>query len=167
LRGRFGISPWDVALFFDVCVTKLEGCSLLCRQKGDIACRHRLRGNAKVLNTTHYIEFLRFQDSQIILHCFYLASHNGFLRALAKKGRFIIVTRDHKFLKSAQAEWESHKKRKRRQWPDLVFSGNSVSADGLTIKVHILKNAKARLAGHNERVSIIEDINEMLAGLSK
>lgn len=164
MRIRSDKSPWELALFFDVCVTKLEKCSFIC--KSDAACRHRLQLNARILNTTHYIEFLRFQDSQILLHCFYLASHNRFLKALAKKGKFVIVTRDHRFLKSAQAEWESHKKRNRRQWPNLVFAPNSVSADGLTIKVHTIKNSKAHLSGHNERVFIINDINEMIAGLS-
>lgn len=166
MRGRSDKPLWDLAIFFDVCVTKLEGCSSVCRDRENTACRHRLKANAKILNSSHYIEFLRFKDSQIVLHCFYLASHNRFLKTLAKSGRFVIVTRDQGFLKSAQTEWESRRKKNRYQWPNLVFTPNSVSADGLTVKVHTIKNTKVRLSGHNERFFIINDVNEMIEGLS-
>lgn len=131
----------DLVLFFDANLPKVKECSSNCRGKSRAICKHSFGFEATFLHTSHYADFLRFSDFQVILHCVFLILHNKKYHRVAENGGFFIVTKDRKFLKDAENVWKEKARPKTR--PKLTFHfiddrNGSVAWNGFKIFVKVI-----------------------------
>ncbi len=152
-------SSVDTVIFFDANMPRMPGCSNLCKIKKTQICRHRFNFNAKVLHTNEYINFLRFYDFQIILHCLYLIRKKANFRRISENGRFVIVTKDRAFLHDAEDAWLKRKKSKTR--PTLEFGRNFVKCGSYKILVKIISCKNYGTDGHHDLLCVIDELNKM------
>ena len=149
----------DAVVFFDANMPKLRSCSANCKIKKTELCRHRFNFNAKVIHPTEYINFLRFYDFQIILHCFYLIKRNARYRHLAENGRFVIVTKDRSFLRDAEDAWL--KKRKSKTKPTLGFGRDFIACGSVKIVVKTINCKNYGTNGSHDIFCAINELNKM------
>ena len=153
--------PVDAVVFFDANMPKIHSCSANCRIKKTELCRHRFNFNAKIIHPTEYINFLRFYDFQIILHCLYLIKKNVRYKYLAENGRFIIITKDRAFLRDAEDAWL--RKRKSKTKPTLEFGKNFVACGSVKIAVKIINCKNYGTNGSHDLSCAIDELNKILA----
>lgn len=112
----------------------MEDCNDCCHDCEQVMCRHRFNFDAHIVYTNGYIGFVQFFDFQIVLHFLYLIEHGKV--PCGKSCKYIIVTCDKSFLRSARKEWE--KKSKSNTRPKLKFGERFVRSGNITIQVEVL-----------------------------
>ena len=127
-----------------------------CHDDKHITCHHRFDFNSFVITTNGYIGFLQFFDFQIVLHFLYLIQHKKVPNS--KRCRFIIVTKDKSFLRSAKNEWQ--KKAKINTHPRLEFGDNFVRNGKITIWVEEISTRPYGEDKHAYRKQLIERLNK-------
>lgn len=152
----------DMVVFFDANMPNMHKCSANCKPKKTQFCRHRFNFNAKVMYASEYIDFLRFYDFQIVLHCLYLIRKNVYYRNLAENGRFIIITKDRNFLRDAEKEWV--KKLKPKTKPKLEFSRNFVACGLWKIMIKVINCKNYGTNGDHDLFCVIDELNKLWAG---
>lgn len=148
-----------VVVLFDACAPKMEECILgRCESDSTILCKHRFKFNFYVLNGIHgqsYLSSVMLLDYQVILHFLYFIFQKRVPGP--KNSKFVIVTKDKKFLQSAQKEWQEKAKKKTR--PHLSFGSNFVRNGKTVIYVECIESKAYGLDRYDDRMAIIEHLN--------
>lgn len=110
--------PIEAVILLDACMPKMERCRSGCVDNPKILCLHRFCRNANVRHGKGFVSFMRFYDFQIILYFLYPLI-SGKIKNISPNCRFVIVTKDIPFLKSAEKEWTDRKRS--RAHPRLEF----------------------------------------------
>lgn len=120
---------------------KIEKCtSGRCRSDKNVVCKHKFAFDPYVLNGLggqSYLQFVQLLDYQVILHFLYFIAHKN-IPGGRRNARFIIVTRDKKFLASAEREWLG--KAKPRTRPCLNFGPGFVKSGKTVIYVECIES---------------------------
>lgn len=155
-------APVDAVLFFDACMPKISRCRDDCQNNKKIFCRHRFNFKTKIFHTNDYMDFTRFYDFQVILHCFYLIRNNKSCLRLAEKGRFFLITKDRTFLRDAEKEWKDRIKAKTQ--PKLSFNPKSVSCGQYVIKIIEVDCKNFGTDKHDDVECVVEEVNKQIRG---
>lgn len=110
--------PIEAVILLDACMPKMERCRSGCADNLKILCLHRFCRNVHVRHGKGFVSFMRFYDFQIILYFLYPLI-SGKIKNISPNCRFVIVTKDVPFLKSAEKEWTNRKRS--RAHPRLEF----------------------------------------------
>lgn len=155
-------STINLVLFFDANLPKIRKCRPGCKGASHIICQHSFGFNATFLHTSEYADFLRFSDFQVILHCVFLILHNKKYQRAAESRRFIIVTKDQKFLQDAEKVWQEKAKPKTR--PKLIFGRESwVSWNGFVIFVKTIGCKNYGTNRKDDARCLVEQLNKHFA----
>lgn len=149
----------DMVVFLDANMPKMHKCSANCKTQKTQLCRHRFNFNAKIIYPTEYINFLRFYDFQIVLHCFYLIKRNIHYKYLAENGRFIIITKDRTFLRDAEDVWV--KKLKPKTKPKLEFGKYFITCRSWKIIVKVINCKNYGTNGGHDLFCMIDELNKL------
>lgn len=148
-----------VVVLFDACVSKMEECIPgRCEDDPAILCKHRFKFDFYVLNGIYgqsYLSSVMLLDFQVILHFLYFIFQNRVPGP--KNSKFVIVTKDKKFLLSAHKEWQQKAKKKTR--PYLSFGPNFVRNGKIVIYVECVGSKLYGLDRYDDRRAIIEHLN--------
>lgn len=148
-----------VVILFDACAPKMEECVPdQCENDPAILCRHRFKFDFYILNGIHgqnYLSSVMLYDFQVILHFLYFIFQNRVPGP--KNSKFVIVTKDKKFLQSAQKEWQEKAKKKTR--PRLCFGSNFVKNGKIKIYVECIDSNPYGSDRYDDRMAIIEQLN--------
>lgn len=126
--------PIEAVILLDACMPKMERCRSGCTDNPKILCLHRFCRNAHVRHGKGFVSFMRFYDFQIILYLIYPLI-SGKIKNISPNCRFVIVTKDGHFLKSAEKEWAGRKRS--RAYPNFEF-------DPLEDKKYVITRVKVR-----------------------
>lgn len=148
-----------IVILFDACAPKMEECiSGRCESDSSVLCKHRFDFDFYILNGIfgqNYLSSVMLLDFQVILHFLYLIFQNRVPRP--KNSKFVIVTKDKKFLKSAQKEWQE--KAKKKTWPRLNFGLDFVSNEKIVIYVECVDSDPYGSDRYDDRAAVIEQLN--------
>lgn len=146
-------------ILFDACAPKMEECvSGRCENDPAILCKHRFKFDFYILNGIHgqnYLSSVMLFDFQVILHFLYFIFQNRVPGP--KNSKYVIVTKDKKFIQSAQKEWQQKAKKKTR--PRLNFGSNFVRNGKMVICVECIESKTYGSNRYDDRAAIIEQLN--------
>jgi len=148
-----------VVILFDACAPKMEECtSDRCESDPSILCKHRFDFNCYILNGIHgqnYLSSVMLFDFQVILHFLYSIFQHRVPGP--KNSKYVIITKDKKFLTSAQKEWRE--KAKKRTRPRLSFGPNFVRNGKLVICVECIESKTYGSDRYDDRTAVIDRLN--------
>ena len=149
-----------VVVLFDACASKMEECIPgQCESDDSILCKHRFNFDFYVLNGIHgqsYLSSVRLFDFQVILHFLYFIVQNRVPRP--KNSKYVIVTKDKKFLQSAENEWRAKVKKHTR--PKLTFGPNFVRNGKIVIYVECIESRAYGSDRYDDRAVVIDQLNK-------
>ena len=152
-----------IVILFDACTPKMEECIPgRCESDTDVLCKHRFQFNCYILNGIHgqsYLSSVMLFDFQVILHFLYFIFQNRVPGP--KNSKYVIVTKDKKFLASAQNEWQKNVKKRTR--PRLNFGPNCVKNGSKVIYVECINSRACGSDRCDDRTAIINRLNERFA----
>ncbi len=152
-------APSRTVILFDACAPKMEECiSGRCESDPSVLCKHRFNFNFYVLNGTHgqnYLQSVQLLDYQVILHFLYFITQNR--TPGPDNAKFVIITKDKKFLLSAQKEWLDKAKPKTK--PRLNFGSGFVRNGKIVIYVDCVDSKPYGSDRYDDRAAIIEQLN--------
>ena len=148
-----------VVILFDACASKMGECiSGQCESDTSVLCTHRFNFNFYVLNGIHgqsYLSSVQLFDFQVILHFLYFIAQNRVPRP--KNSKFVIITKDKKFLQSAEKEWRAKKKKHTK--PKLTFGPNFVRNGKILIYVKCIESKAYGSDRYDDRAAVIDQLN--------
>lgn len=149
-----------VVILFDACAPKMEECIPgRCETDSRVLCKHRFNFSCYVLNGIHgqsYLSAVQLYDFQVILHFLYFIALDRVPNPINSK--FVIVTKDKKFLHSAKKEWEG--KARKRTRPPLHFDLNFVRNREAIIQVECIDSKAYGSDRYDDRAAIIAQLND-------
>jgi len=152
-------APSRTVILFDACAPKMEECIPgRCENDSSVLCKHRFNFDFYILNGIHgqnYLSSVMLFDFQVILHFLYFIFQNRVPGP--KNSKFVIITKDKKFLQSAQKEWQQKAKKKTR--PHLNFGSNFVRNGKVVIYVECVDSKPYGSDRYDDRAAIIERLN--------
>lgn len=155
-----------VVILFDACVSKMENCVPgRCENDHDILCKHRFNFDFYILNGIHgqsYLSSVMLLDFQAVLHFLYFIFQNRVPGP--KNSKYVFVTKDKKFLQSAQKEWKE--KAKKRTRPRLNFGSNFVRNGKIVIYIECIESKAYGSDRCDDRTAIINQLNERFGSAS-
>jgi len=148
-----------IVILFDACAPKMEECVPgRCESDPTILCKHRFEFDFYILNGINgqsYLSSVMLFDFQVILHFLYFIFQGRVPGP--KNSKFVIVTKDKKFLQSAQNEWQQKAKKKTR--PRLSFGSNFVRNGKIVIYIECIDSKAYGSNRYDDRIAIIEHLN--------
>lgn len=148
----------DLVLFLDANMPNIQDCrSSRCLADGRIFCKHRFHFEFKWFREEGLIHSVRLFDHQVILYCLGLMRKFSWVKNLAQKGRFVLITKDHNFLRDAQTEWK--KRTHYNTSPKLDFGKDRVTIGKLSIIIKTVLCPKEDPGGQEDFLRIIAELN--------
>ena len=135
-------------ILLDACMSTLDRCRPGCEDDINILCKHRFKGNVRVIACNGFASFMRLTDSQIVLYFLWPLMTSGAYRSLSDDCRYMIITKDKHFYRQAQREWMG--KMTKMTVPLVGFEGNEIMV--------AFKNRKRRRRKNNEFRKIVIEI---------
>lgn len=155
-----------VVILFDACAPKMQECVPgRCESDISILCKHRLNFAFYILNGIHgqnYLSSVMLFDFQAILHFLYFIFQNRVPGP--QNSKYVFVTKDKKFLQSAQKGWQE--KAKARTRPRLSFGANFVRNGKIVIYVECIDSKAYGSDRCDDRVAIIQQLNQRFGQLA-
>lgn len=156
-------STQRVVILFDACAPKMADCIPgRCESDSTILCKHRFNFNLYILNGIHgqsYLSSVMLLDFQAILHFLYFIFQNRVPGP--SNSKYVFVTKDKRFLQSAQKEWQT--KAKKRTRPRLSFGANFVRNGRITIYIECIDSKAYGSDSCDDRTAIIKQLNKRFA----
>jgi len=147
-------------VLFDACAPKMAKCiSGRCENDPAILCKHRFNFDFYVVNGLmgqSYLQYVQLFDFQVILHFLHLIIQNGVPRP--GNSKYVIVTKDKKFLKSAEGEWRT--KARRQTKPKLTFGPDFVRNGKAVVYVECIESQSCGSDRYDDRAEVIRRLNE-------
>lgn len=122
----------DALLCFDANLPKLDSCKPNCSSRASILCPHRFKPNVQI-EFCNSKKFSGWSDLRIFTHFLgYILDNVAKQSAAPGRCIFIILTKDRNFIEDIKKEW---RKTDYGKYFNLVFSGNSISWNGIVVFV--------------------------------
>ena len=148
--------PLDVVLLFDECLPKMQTCSISCIYKDEILCCHRFNFNVLILYATDWLSGR--SDLRIALNFLNLIKKNRISTKVSFQAKFILVTADKKFFKSARKQAKTKKNLK------LDFNDKQclITRGAHSIQIVAIRCKKRSRSGLDDLRCIVETLNKFM-----
>lgn len=146
----------DVVVFFDANMPKLDECDEDCIIEQPKLCIHRFLFQAYVVPRGNSLEGL--DDFEVLQYCFKLIEKTKNWQNRNRKPLFVLITRDHNFLKKDAPEAYREASLKQKNKLNLTFHDNCVSDGKYNIRVLFIN---PKLNRTNNLHATIDKLNEL------